>query len=205
MHTAVEAALHPSAPMHLTHDESSDDLDGVRRGIAVGEDGPEDVGGEDEAGGGLPHGVDDDEVDPQAQEGREVPEGAHDVQVLASGLREGGAQLREAERAEERVEATDGPHDARHAHGAHVDQDTHRRHEDARADDDADDDGHAAEEVDLFAKLHALLRHAHRGRAAERGRGGGARGGARGPGAPGSAIRSRGVGSNSLCHGRLTP
>ena len=109
--------------------------------------------------GTRPH---DDALHPEAQERQERAERLEDVGVVRTGAHYGGAELGVAVGADHGVDAAQRPDQERHAGAARVDENPSGAHEDAGADDAADDDGHAVHQAQLLLQDDpVVLLHGH--------------------------------------------
>lgn len=138
----------------LTDTQTGHQLGSIVGHRAGGEDGLEQVGGEDQGHDVLRGGPDDEQLYPELEEGGQRAVHLQHVGIVPAGLGDGGAQLGVAQSPHDGERPADGPHHQRQPRRAGLPQHTGGGDEDAGADDGAHDDGHAVEQRDGALQGH---------------------------------------------------
>lgn len=140
----------------LTDTEAGYQLGSLVRHRAGGEDGLQQVGGEDQSYDVLRGGSDDEQLYPELEEGGQGAVHLQHVGIVPAGLGDGGAQLGVAQSAHDGEGPADGPHHQRQPRRAGLPQHPGGGDEDAGADDGPHDDGHAVDQRDGALQGHPL-------------------------------------------------
>lgn len=140
----------------LTDTEAGHQLGSLVRHRAAGEDGLQQVGGENQSDDVLRGGSDDEQLYPELEEGGQGAVHLQHVGIVPAGLGDGGAQLGVAQSAHDGEGPADGPHHQRQPRRAGLPQHPGGGDEDAGADDGPHDDGHAVDQRDGALQGHPL-------------------------------------------------